>query len=76
MKKLLSLLLVAGIPAAYADMSHSITSSVQPIQMSAKSTGRQVRQRAGPDEWTEEKQRSRKSYIFWFVCITWDRDVI
>ena len=42
MKKLLSLLLVAGIPTAYADISHSITSSVQIEAVSAGSTADRI----------------------------------
>ena len=42
MKKLLSLLLVAGIPAAYADINHSITSSVQLEAVSAGSTADKI----------------------------------
>ena len=42
MKKLLSLLLVAGIPAAYADLNHSIMSTVKLEALSAATSSDKV----------------------------------
>lgn len=42
MKKLLSLLLVAGIPAAYADLNHSIMSTVKIEALSAATSADKV----------------------------------
>ena len=42
MKKLLSLLLVAGIPAAYADLNHSIMSTVKLEALSAATSSDKI----------------------------------